>query len=196
MISFRNCKFKYFLHLGVDVEPFIGEIKLCPFKFVPKGWALCDGSLLPINQNLALYALLGMTYGGEANVNFALPDLRGRTPVHRSNTNPQYLLGAKLGSESVTLTAKQVPSHSHVLNVSNAAGTQMILGSGTNILAAETGARNNTEVAPIYAKAENLIPMAATMCKPQGDGKAHDNMQQSLVLNYIIAIEGFFPPRE
>lgn len=180
------------------MDPFIGEIRLSALNFAPKGWAFCDGALLPVQTNLALYALLGVAFGGTAGVSFALPDLRGRTAV-QMGTNPvsntQYPFAKKLGVESVSLTTTQVPPHSHVLNVSDAAGTKTSISTNINVLAMEIGSPTSPAL-PIYANAKNLIPMAATMCKPQGGSAAHDNMQQSLVLNYIIAIVGIFPQRD
>ncbi|NDI85203.1 phage tail protein [Undibacterium sp. B2R-29] len=198
MITARTCKIKYFLHLEVNVDPFIGEIRLSALNFAPRGWAFCDGSLMPVQNNAALYALLGTTFGGTAGVSFALPDLRGRTAVHMGTnpvSNTQYPFAKKLGVESVSLTNTQVPSHSHVLNVSDAPGTKTSISTNINVLATEIGSPTSPAL-PIYANAKNLIPMAATMCKPQGGSAAHNNMQQSLVLNYIIAIVGIFPQRD
>ena len=106
-------------------EPFLAEVRIMAFNFAPRGWAFCDGQILPINQNQSLYSLLGTTYGGDGRTSFALPDLRGRTPIHvgRSNGGADHLLGSKSGEETHTLSAAEMPQHDHALKVTNNNGT-------------------------------------------------------------------------
>ena len=166
-------------------EPFIAQITLFAGNFAPRGWAFCNGQLLPISQNTALFSLLGTTYGGDGRVTFALPDLRGRVPVHAgqgpglSNRN----LGEAGGNQQVTLDTTQIPSHAHLLRGTNTAGdsptpTGKVLASGSNIYG--TGA--NTQLN------NNVI-------RNTGGGQPHDNMQPWLGMNYIIAMEGIYPSR-
>lgn len=169
-------------------EPFIGEIRLFSFGFAPSGWATCDGQVLPINQNQALYSLLGVTYGGNGTTNFNLPDLRGRTMLHRSNG---YLEGAKGGTESVALTAaSQLPLHTHALAANSGP-------SGTNtpkddVLATVAG---TTTFAYATAKATPAAILAAGALSQSGASAPHNNMQPSLIINYCIALTGYFPQR-
>jgi microcystin-dependent protein len=161
--------------------PFLGEVKIMSFGFAPKGWALCNGQLLPINQNQALFALLGTTYGGDGRTNFALPDLRGRTPIHAGNGLTQ---GQNGGEQSHTLTSAELPAHAHV-----AQGTAVKADSalpGRNYL----GAAEN-----VYAGASKLTPLHPTSISDVGGGQAHENMQPHLTLSFCIALQGDFPPR-
>ncbi|MBI3286278.1 MAG: phage tail protein [Burkholderiales bacterium] len=182
------------------MEPFLGEIKICAFQFAPGGWAFCDGALLQINQNQALYALLGVQYGGDGIKNFGLPDLRGRTPVHREL--PSYPMGAKAGAEGVALTASTLPAHSHTVVVSTSRAKFINVGPGADRLLATSYLYNATNPSiegpgkNLYAAASNLTPLDTTTCSATGAGAAHDNMQASLVVNYIIAVRGIFPPRD
>jgi microcystin-dependent protein len=163
-------------------EPFLSEIKLVSFNFPPKGWALCNGQLLPINQNQALFALLGTTYGGNGQTNFALPNLRGRVPIHMSAA---HSLGEAAGSTSVTVNIQQLPTHTHLLQ-----------GSGT---AGDTPSPTST----VLAQSPTLIygpPSALTTLNPinvtsVGGSQPHNNMMPYLVLNFIIALQGIFPSR-
>jgi microcystin-dependent protein len=160
-------------------EPFLSEIRIMSFVFAPKGWALCNGQLLPINQNQALFSLLGTTFGGDGRVNFALPDLRGRTPIH---VGSGHTLGERGGEQAHTLSIAELPEHVHVLNATNAAGGQQPV---NNVLA-KTGA--NT-----YGPAVNLAAMAAGSITNTGGSQAHLNMQPFLTLNFCIALQGIFP---
>src|SRR5215207_6398412 len=163
-------------------EPFLSEIKIVSFNFPPKGWALCNGQFLPINQNQALFALLGTTYGGNGQTTFALPNLRGRVPISFNNG---HSLGEAAGSTSVTISAQTMPQHFHTFNVTNNA--------------ASATAPDNTVVmskAPsnMYGPAGNLVAMAQTVSNV-GGSQPHNNMMPYLVLNFIIALQGIFPSR-
>ena len=163
-------------------EPFMGEVRMMSFNFAPKGWALCDGQLLPINQNQALYSLLGTTYGGDGRNNFALPDLRGRTPLH---TGRGIVLGQKAGEETHILSKAELPAHNHVANGVSANGNAPV--PTANILAAEA--------TPMYGSAANLVTMAPGTIGPVGGSQGHANMQPYLTLNFCIALQGLFPSR-
>ena len=159
-------------------EPFLSEIKIVSFNFPPKGWALCNGQLLPINQNQALFALLGTVYGGNGQTNFALPNLRGRVPVHEGNG---HTLGEAAGSTSVTINIQQLPTHTHVAQASSTNGNQPIVPNA--VLAAANNLWNN--------------PIGLTTISPQtvtsvGGSQPHNNMMPYLVLNFIIALQGIY----
>jgi microcystin-dependent protein len=164
------------------MDPFIGEIRLVPFNFAPRGWAICEGQLLPINQNQALFALLGTTYGGDGRTTFALPDLRGRIPIGAGEpaSGSSYALGATGGQDTVGLTTRQLPEHSHAVHASSAAATRR---TPTRAFPAGGGA---------YA-ADHNVRMKAAMIGPTGGGEVHENRQPYLALNYIIALQGIFP---
>jgi microcystin-dependent protein len=163
-------------------EPFLGEVKIVGFNFAPRGWATCDGQLLPINQNQSLYSLLGTAYGGDGRTTFALPDLRGRTPTH---VGDGYQWGQKGGAETQTLNVNEIPAHTHPASASGDA-TNAPVPAG-NILA--------TPSQPLYVAPANLKQMHASSVSSAGDGQAHDNMQPYTVLNFVIALRGLFPPR-
>jgi microcystin-dependent protein len=165
-------------------DPYLGEIKLVPYGFEPKGWAFCDGRELPINQNQALFALLGTNFGGDGKTTFRLPDLRGRVPVGMGDaaTGTVYALGETGGEESVKLTVAQLPAHGHSVRASSAAATTK---KPANAWPAAGGA---------YAPASDTT-MAATMVGRSGSGKPHDNRQPYLGLAYVIALQGIFPAR-
>lgn len=161
-------------------EPFLSEIKVVSFNFPPKGWALCNGQFLPINQNQALFALLGTTYGGNGQTTFALPNLRGRTPIHMGNG---HTLGEAAGSTAVTVNIQQLPTHVHPLQASgNSNGT--------------SADPTNGVFAPVNSG--YVAPQALTTLSPQsvtsvGGSQPHNNMMPYLVLNFIIALQGIFP---
>jgi microcystin-dependent protein len=161
-------------------EPFLAEIRLFSFVFAPKGWALCNGQLLPINQNQALFALLGTTYGGDGRVNFALPDLRARVPIHTSGNT--HTLGERAGEQAHTLTIGEVPTHAHTLSASAANATTPI--AAGNLLASA----NN-----LYAPAANLTTLHPSSIGNVGGSQAHLNMQPFLTLSFCIALQGIFP---
>jgi microcystin-dependent protein len=164
------------------MEPFIGEIRLVAFNFAPKGWAICAGQLLPINQNQALFALLGTTYGGDGRTTFALPDLRGRVPVGAGQppAGSDYQLGATGGEETVALKTRQLPSHGHAVHASSAAGTTK---SPATAYPARGGAYS----------AGHDVRMKAAMIGRTGGGESHENRPPYLSLNYVIALQGIFP---
>ena len=161
-------------------EPFLGEIRICSFTFPPKGWAYCNGQLLPINQNQALFSILGTTYGGNGQTNFALPDLRMRTPLHFTDTMP---LGQNGGDDTVTLNEAQLPAHGHLRATGNQATSATPVG---NVLA--NAPRRGVGV---FAAPANT---AATIgAQSQGGSQPHNNLQPTLVLNFVIALQGIFP---
>jgi len=167
-------------------EPFLGEIRTASFAFPPKGWALCNGQLLPINQNQALFSILGTTYGGDGRVNFALPDLRGRVPVHFAGNVP---LGERAGVESVTLTTAQLPVHQHALMASSDLANANVPG-GAVPAGKPRGGRD------IYAlTGASMTPLLPASVDPVGGSQPHSNTQPSLTLNFIIALQGIFPSR-
>jgi microcystin-dependent protein len=170
-------------------EPYLGEIRIVGFNFPPRGWATCDGQILPINQNQALFSLLGTTYGGDGRVNFALPDLRGRAPVHfgasPGSGNP-IIQGERGGVEAVVLNAGQLPAHTHTLEATaEPASTTDPTGA---VLAKQ--ARFGPA---IYAGPDNLQSLHPSALGSAGGGAAHSNMQPYHVLNFVIALQGIFP---
>jgi microcystin-dependent protein len=171
-----------------DGDPFLGEIALVGFNFPPLGWALCNGQLLPINQNTALFSLLGTTYGGDGITNFALPDLRGRVPIHMGQGPglSSFVIGQTGGAEAITLTAAQMPSHSHTLNASSQNGSS---DTPTGAFPAKSAAG-----VPQYGAASNTA-MAAAAVSTAGSNVPHENHQPFLTMNYIIALNGIFPSR-
>lgn len=160
-------------------EPFLSEVRMFSFGFAPRGWALCNGQLLPINQNQALFSLLGTTFGGDGRVNFALPDLRSRVPIH---VGSGHTLGERGGEAAHTLSISEIPQHVHMLQVSNANGGQ----TAANNLFGKTGANS-------YGPPASLVPMAPAMSGNTGGSQAHLNMQPFLTINFSIALQGIFP---
>ena len=162
-------------------EPFLSEIRIMSFGFPPKGWALCDGQLLPINQNQALFSLLGTTYGGDGRVNFGLPDLRSRVPIHMGSG---HTLGERGGEQAHTLSISEMPTHTHVLQGTSNTGS-LIIAAG-NLL--------GTSPAQEYQTPDNnLVAMNSGSIQNVGGSQAHLNMQPFLVLNFSIALQGIFP---
>lgn len=166
-------------------DPFLGELKLMSFAFAPRGWALCNGQLLPINQNQALFALLGTTYGGDGRVNFALPDLRGRAPMH---LGAGVSLGERGGAEAVALTLAQLPAHGHTLTATSDLANASAPG-GAVPAAKPRGGINR------YAPAGSNTAMNPGAIAARGGSQPHDNMQPYAVLNWVIALQGIFPSR-
>ncbi len=171
-------------------EPFLAEVRMVGFNFAPRGWAFCDGQILPINQNQSLYSLLGTTYGGDGRTSFALPDLRGRTPIHvgQSNGGQSHTLGQKSGEETHTLAANEMPQHRHVLNGTSATANQAL---PTGHLLATVDATFDD----FYTSPGQLTGMSNQSMSNVGGGQAHDNMQPYLALNFCIALRGLFPSR-
>jgi microcystin-dependent protein len=161
-------------------EPFLSEIRIMSFNFAPKGWALCNGQLLPINQNQALFSLLGTTYGGDGRVNFGLPNLQGNVPIH---TGQGFTLGNKGGEQAHTLSISEMPTHFHLANGSSTAGDSAP--PGNHLLAATP--------ALIYNTPGNLVALQPGTIANAGGSQAHLNMQPFLVLCFCIALQGIFP---
>ena len=166
-------------------EPFLSEIRLMSFVFAPRGWALCNGQLLPINQNQALFSLLGTTYGGDGRVNFALPDLRGRSPLH---VGAGTSLGERDGEEAHTLTVAELPGHSHALSASSdVANTNL---PGTALPAGKPRGGINRYAA---AGSSNTALHPGSLTAAPGGGQPHNNLQPYLTINFVIALQGIFP---
>jgi microcystin-dependent protein len=165
-------------------EPFLSEIRIMSFVFAPRGWALCDGQLLPINQNQPLFSLLGTTFGGDGRVNFALPDLRSRVPIH---VGSGHTLGERGGEQAHTLSIAELPTHTHVLQASSTDGNAPVpSASGVGTVLART-------VNQIYHTPSNLSALVAGTITNTGGSQAHLNMQPFLTLNFCIALQGIFP---
>jgi microcystin-dependent protein len=162
-------------------EPFLSEIRLFSFNFAPRGWALCNGQLLPINQNQALFSLLGTTYGGNGQTTFALPNLQGRVPIHLGNS---HTLGQQAGEQAHTLSIPELPAHAHTAQGSAADGTQNV--PANNMMLSKRAAE-------IYRAPSNLTGMISGTLANTGGSQAHQNMQPYLVLNFSIALQGIYP---
>ena len=169
-------------------DPFVAEIRIFPFNFAPVGWAFCDGQLLPISQNTALFSLLGTTYGGNGKSNFALPDMQGNAPMHPGQGPGLSLhdLGETGGSQTVSLLESEIPSHSHAVNASAADGNTL---DPTGSLVAKGVGVN------MYTTTLNATALNANAVAPAGGDQPHNNMQPYLTLNFCIALQGVFPPR-
>lgn len=171
-------------------DPFVAEIRIFPFNFPPKGWAWCDGQLLPLSQNTALFSLLGTTYGGNGKSNFALPDLQGRAPMHPGQGPGLSLhdLGETGGSDTVTLLETEIPSHSHPYQASNsAADAPAPQGALLAAPASDTIYFNGANIAPAQLSFNSLAPA--------GGDAPHNNLQPYLTFYFCIALQGVFPPR-
>jgi microcystin-dependent protein len=162
-------------------EPFMGELRLMSFNFAPKGWAMCNGQFLPINQNQGLFALLGTTFGGNGQTTFALPDYRGHTPIHVGNG---HTLGEKGGEQAHTLTIGELPAHLHAVNASTNAGS-------TN--APSGNMLGNSAPNTLYGPVQNLNAMTPATVANVGGSQAHLNMQPFLTISFCIALQGIFP---
>lgn len=175
---------------------FIGEIRIFAGTFAPRGWAMCQGQLMSIAQNTALFSLLGTYYGGDGRVTFGLPDLRGRTPVHQGQGPglSLYDVGEMVGSENVSLLISEIPAHNHLVSVSNAAGT---VTDPTNAISAQDN--TGTVRAPTTTAMEYTTPATATLnptaMSVVGGSQPHSNLQPYVCITYIIATEGIFPSR-
>lgn len=169
-------------------DPFVAEIRMFAGNFAPRGWAFCNGQLLPISQNTALFSLLGTTYGGDGRSTFALPDLQGRAPMHPGQGQglSDYFLGQEVGKEVVTLNTTEIPFHSHTLQAFNGASNQV--DPANNSLAFGRYATYNQLSSPAGAMGSNALSVT-------GGSQPHNNLQPYLVVNFIIALQGVFPPR-
>jgi microcystin-dependent protein len=163
-------------------EPFLSEIRIMSFGFAPKGWAMCNGQLLPINQNQALFSLLGTTFGGDGRVNFGLPNLQGNVPIGVGNG---HTLGEKGGEQAHTVSIPEMPTHTHVFNATTNAGV-INTPPGGNVLAQSSGVF-------LYGPASNLAVMDPSAVSNVGGSQAHQNMQPFLALTFCIALQGIFP---
>ena len=171
-------------------DPFVAEIRIFPFNFAPKGWAFCNGQLLPISQNTALFSLLGTTYGGDGKSNFALPNLQGQAPMHPGQGPglSLYVLGQTGGSATVTLLQTNLPSHSHAMSAVNQPGEDA--SPANEALARSVGAslyQTTTDA--------NVVQYAPSAVSPTGGGQPHNNLMPYLTLNFNIALQGVFPAR-
>ena len=166
-------------------EPFISEIRMMSFGFAPKGWALTNGQLLPINQNQALFSLLGTTFGGDGRTNFALPDNRGRVPIHVGNG---HTIGERAGEATHTLTTSGMPTHTHGLGAVSSASVSGNLTTTTGNLLATTTPNNLYSNVPTNATTLNVGTIAST-----GGSQAHNNLQPYLTISFCIALQGIFP---
>lgn len=164
-------------------EPFLAEIRIVGFNFAPRGWAFCDGQILPINQNQSLYSLLGTTYGGDGRTSFALPDLRGRSPMHVGDGHRE---GQKSGEETHTLSGAEMPQHDHIMQATAIDADQPFPG----------GALFAKSLGTLYSdSASTPVNLANETIANAGGGQAHDNMMPYLAVNFCIALQGLFPSR-
>lgn len=169
-------------------DPFVAEIRIFPFNFAPKGWAFCDGQLLPLSQNTALFSLLGTTYGGNGKSNFALPNLQGNAPMFWGQGPGLSLrdIGEQGGSETVTLLESEIPAHAHTMRASLDDADLRIPTPARSLAKSSTN---------MYASGSPNSPMSAQALTPAGGDLPHNNMQPYLTLNFCIALQGVFPPR-
>jgi microcystin-dependent protein len=171
-------------------DQFVAEIRIFPFNFPPRGWSFCDGQLMPISQNTALFSLLGTTYGGDGKSTFALPDMQGNAPMQPGQGQGLSLrdLGEMSGVESVTLLQSEIPVHTHALRASTDAGDLFAPGASTSL----AGSAGASAYQPSNA---GLVQMAPQALPPAGGGLPHNNLQPYLTLNFCIALQGIFPQR-
>ncbi len=172
-------------------DPFVAEIRIFPFNFAPRGWAWCDGQLMPVAQNTALFSLLGTNYGGDGLNTFALPNLQGRAPMHPGQGPGLSLhtLGETGGSDNVTLLQSEIPSHSHTLRSSVEDGTQGTLSNGVTLSTSTGGTLYHSTTNT------NLVSMSPQALAPAGGSAPHNNMQPYLTFYFCIALQGVFPAR-
>jgi len=172
------------------MDPFVAEIRILPFNFAPKGWAFCDGQLLPLSQNTALFSLLGTTYGGDGKSNFALPDMQGNAPMHPGQGPGLSLhdLGETGGSDTVTLLESEIPSHSHSQMANSTTATKS-LPTGNSF------AKGSAMIPYLAPAGAPLVNLSDQTIAPAGGDQPHNNMQPYLTLNFCIALQGVYPPR-
>ena len=163
-------------------EPFLAEVRMVGFNFAPRGWAFCDGQIMPIDQNQSLYSLLGTTYGGDGRTSFALPDLRGRTPIHVGNGHNE---GEKSGEETHALSSDEMPAHDHTAMASSDNATAAT--PADNVLSRTT--------ATVYHTPTSLTSLNSQSVSSVGTGQGHDNMMPYIAVNFCIALQGLFPSR-
>lgn len=174
-------------------EQYLGEIKICSFNFAPRGWAFCEGQLLPINQNQALFSLLGTTFGGDGQKTFALPDLRGRMVIGKSNTYP---LGQNGGEATHTLTTSEIPTHTHIMSATTVQATtdkptnQTMMGAPADIVLPQVTKNVNTYSAPA-----NILQLSPQTSGLVGGSQPHQNLMPYITVRYIIALTGIYPSR-
>lgn len=170
------------------MDPFVAEIRIFPFNFAPKGWAFCDGQILPLSQNTALFSLLGTTYGGDGKSNFALPNMQGNVPMHPGQGPGLSLhdLGETGGSDTVTLLESEIPSHSHSVTVSQSDATDQTPANLNFAAGVGIGA---------YAAPGALTQLSDNAIAPAGGDQPHNNLMPYLTLNFCIALQGVYPPR-
>ncbi len=170
------------------MDPFVAEVRMFPFNFAPSGWAFCDGQLLPLSQNTALFSLLGTIYGGNGLSNFALPNLQGNSPMHHGQGPGLSLrdIGETGGSETVSLLESEIPAHAHTLNGLNDSGLQSSPGGALPARA------NMYKINPAPS---TLVNMSLNAISPTGGDQPHNNMQPYLTVNFCIALQGVYPPR-
>ena len=171
------------------MDPFVAEIRIFPFNFAPKGWAFCDGQILPLSQNTALFSLLGTTYGGDGKSNFALPNMQGNAPMHPGQGPGLSLhdLGETGGSDTVSLLESEIPSHSHALRA------DVLDIADTNVASANASFALSSG-GTLYQAASN-VSLSGNALAPAGGDQPHNNMQPYLTLNFCIALQGVYPPR-
>jgi microcystin-dependent protein len=171
-------------------NPFVAEIRIFGFNFAPTGWALCDGQLLPISQNTALFSLIGTFYGGDGKSTFALPNMQGNVPMNQgqSTTGTDYFLGQQSGVDTVTLLESEMPLHNHTMRAVTDPGV-------LQIPTPTRGIARSFNANAYKATTTNLALMAQNMLTPAGNSSPHNNMMPFLTLNFCIAMQGVFPPR-
>jgi microcystin-dependent protein len=173
------------------MDPFVAEIRIFPFNFAPKGWAFCDGQILPLSQNTALFSLLGTTYGGDGKSNFALPNMQGNAPMHPGQGPGLSLhdLGETGGSDTVSLLESEIPSHSHTMRAHNLdQADHQVPSPQTSIAQSANGSAFQTTTS-------GLVTLSDSVLAPAGGDQPHNNMQPYLTLNFCIALQGVYPPR-
>jgi microcystin-dependent protein len=176
------------------VDPFVAEIRIVPFNFAPKGWAFCDGQLMPLSQNTALFALLGTYYGGDGKSTFALPNLQGAVPLHAGQGQglTERFLGEMGGSSFVTLLESEMPVHTHALNATTSPSTTTLPAANTSFGRSVGGSFYKGNAPTVFGPLTTMAPQTLT---PAGGSLPHNNLQPYLTLNYIIALQGVFPAR-